>query len=142
MNPSVSGTFAANKKLALKHALSGQELTTDLTPSQGGGGKSFSPTDLLAASVVSCMGTLGGIAAEREGVDLKGAKVEVEKRIDYQDAASGANPRIQGFQVTFHLPKSMNDKQRKTFEAAVHRCPVTHALKSEVEVSAHFLFDI
>jgi uncharacterized OsmC-like protein len=138
----VSGAYVANKSITLQHDLSGQEITTDLAPAQGGGGKSFSPTDLLATALGSCMATLGGIAAEREGLSLAGSRIEVEKRVDYQDVAGGATPKIQGFVVTFRLPKSLTERQRQAIERGVATCPVTHALRPEVEVTTHYAYDL
>jgi putative redox protein len=138
----INGTYVGNKNIRLVHDLSGIELTTDLAPELGGKGISFSPTDLLAGAIGSCMATLAGIVAERDGIRFTGGTVSVQKKVDYHDAAAGANPKIEGFSIAFHLPKSLTENERRKLEAAAHSCPVKKALKPEVEVATEFIYDL
>ena len=60
---------------------SGAKIETDAPKDNMGKGQAFSPTDLFAASLATCMLTLMGIASRKLGVELKGATAEVEKEM-------------------------------------------------------------
>ena len=80
-------TYLGDLRTAITHEPSGTVIETDAPIDNHGRGERFSPTDLVAASLGSCMLTIMGIVAKREGLDLSGTKVQVE---------SGANVEIKG----------------------------------------------
>src|SRR5579863_7616863 len=80
------------------HLKSGQTITTDAPIDNQGKGEAFSPTDLVCAALTSCMMTIMGQVASREGVNLKGLKTDVVKIMS-------ANPRkIAEIKITFNHP--------------------------------------
>ena len=80
-----------------KHLKSGNEIFTDAPVDNHGKGEAFSPTDLTAASLGSCILTIMGIAAERRGMDLKGTRSEITKIM-------GQNPRrINKVKIQIHF---------------------------------------
>src|SRR5882672_11825624 len=80
------------------HLKSGQSVTTDAPTDNQGKGEAFSPTDLVSAALSSCMMTIMGQVATREGIDMKGLKTEIVKIMT-------ASPRkIAEIKVTFSHP--------------------------------------
>src|SRR5258708_22894937 len=63
------------------HTPSGSRLSTDAPVDNGGKGSGFSPTDLVATALGTCMVTVKGMFAERHGIDLTGTKVRVAKEM-------------------------------------------------------------
>jgi uncharacterized OsmC-like protein len=102
---------------------------TDAPADNLGKGESFSPTDLLAASLASCIATTLAIYAMKKGWDLKGMKVEVEKEME-------ATPqrRIGRLPITLYLPQSMSKEEMLLVERVAKTCPVHKALAAEIEI--------
>src|ERR1035437_4563081 len=83
------------------HLQSGSVIQTDAPVDNKGKGERFSPTDLVATALGSCMTTIMGIKAQDMEVDLRGMKIEVTKIMK-------ADPRrIAGIHLTFHFPSSL-----------------------------------
>ena len=67
------------------HGPSGRKLTTDAPVDNHGKGESFSPTDLVATALASCISTIMGIyAARHEDLDLTGLEVKIEKHMSVE----------------------------------------------------------
>jgi putative redox protein len=115
------------------HTLSGTELQTDAPLDNAGKGESFSPTDLVAAALGTCMATTMGILAKRHEVDMSGAKVTVQKEMV-------ADPlrRIGRLEVAIEMSLPENHPQRKALEQAALTCPVRQSLASNVEIPVTF----
>ena len=108
-----------------KHLQSGNELITDAPIDNHGKGEAFSPTDLVATALASCILTIMGIVAERRNIDLKGTTSEVTK-------VMGENPRrIAEIHVNIYFKTNISDKDRKVLEKAAHSCPVHQSLHDE-----------
>ena len=71
--------YLGNLRTQAKHLKSGNLIVTDAPTDNNGRGEAFSPTDLVSAALSSCMITIMGMVAEREGVDLKGLTSDVVK---------------------------------------------------------------
>lgn len=110
------------------HLKSGNRIITDAPTDNHGKGEAFSPTDLVATALGSCMTTIMGIAADSHDIDIKGTTVDVEKIM-------ASDPRrIGSVRLTITMPeKGYTDKQRKILTAAAHGCPVGKTLKDGVE---------
>jgi uncharacterized OsmC-like protein len=106
---------------------------TDAPVDNGGKGESFSPTDLVAAALGSCMLTIIGIVGERKNIDLRGLKVEVVKEM----AAVGER-RIGKLITVIELPLPENHPDRAALERAALTCPVHHSLHPEIEKPVEF----
>ena len=78
--------YKGNLRTESVHLKSGQKLITDAPIDYKGKGEAFSPTDLTASALGSCMLTIIGITAERRDIDISGARAEIEK-------VMGTNPR-------------------------------------------------
>ena len=110
-----------------KHLKSGNEIFTDAPVDNHGKGEAFSPTDLTAASLGSCILTIMGIAAESRGMDLKGTRSEITK-------VMGQNPRrINKVKIQIHFKNNYSKIERKILETAAHACPVHQSLHVDLE---------
>ncbi len=124
----ISGVYVGDEQVELTHGMSGGKLRTDLPPDNGGRGRTFSPTDLTAASVVSCVLTIMAKLAHREGIKFEGASIEVEKRMT-------ENPRrISALTGVIKLPPGIDAKQREKLLACVKACPVSRSLHPEIKL--------
>lgn len=115
------------------HKPSGMSLETDAPTDNQGRGERFSPTDLLATALGSCMLTIMGIVANREQIDLAGATVNVQKEM------TATPPRkVAKLTVTFDLPGGLTDAQRQKLKNAAHTCPVHRSLHPDVQIVTVF----
>ena len=102
---------------------------TDAPVDNNGRGRSFSPTDLLATALGSCMATIMGIVAERKGMDLKGMTITVGKHM-----SEGQPRRVARLDVRIKMPLPEKHPDRKVFESAALSCPVHQSIHEEIEV--------
>jgi putative redox protein len=115
------------------HGPSGSLLLTDAPTDNQGRGETFSPTDLIATSLATCLLTIMGIVAERHGWSLEGAQARVEKRM-----SSDAPRRISALEVWIELPPTLDEKQRRTLQRAAETCPVKLSLSGAVPMTLHW----
>jgi putative redox protein len=116
-----------------RHEASGSELLSDAPLDNQGRGEAFSPTDLVATALSSCILTIMGIVAERHGIDLDGCSARVEKTM----TASGER-RIAKLEVWISLPAGLAEKQRRMLIAAGEGCPVKRSLEGAVPMALHW----
>jgi putative redox protein len=115
------------------HGPSGAELNTDAPKDNQGRGESFSPTDLVATALGTCMLTIMGIASRTQGIDISGATATVEKEM------TAMPPRkIQRLAVKIHVPHSLSAADKEKLERAAHTCPVHRSLHPDVEIPIQF----
>ncbi len=116
-----------------EHAPSGSQLITDAPVDNQGKGEAFSPTDLVATALATCLLTVMGIVAEREGMALEGARVRVEKGM-----TSHGERRIALLEAWIDLPTGLDDGQRDVLIRAGERCPVKVSLEGCVPMRLHW----
>jgi putative redox protein len=114
------------------HGPSGSQLQTDAPKDNEGLGRYFSPTDLVATALGSCMLTIMGIVARRHDLDIRGATAHVEKSMSQTPRRIGKLP------VTLRIPGTYTDKQRRILEQAAASCPVHHSLHPEIDATIRF----
>ena len=117
------------------HGPSGKILSTDAPKDNQGRGESFSPTDLVAAALGSCILTTMGIIALRHAIDLKGSKVTVVKEM-----TSEGPRRIKKLEATVTLPDRLNAEERSLLERTALSCPVHKSLPADIELPIYFLY--
>jgi putative redox protein len=115
------------------HGPSGTELSTDAPKDNQGRGESFSPTDLVATALGSCMLTVMGIMARTLEIDITGATASVEKEM-----TSVAPRRIERLTVKIHVPQAMGAEDKLKLERAAHTCPVHKSLHPDVQMPIEF----
>ncbi len=124
----ITGSYTGGLKTELVHELSGTKLNTAAPLDNKGDGSSFSPTDLCAASLASCMVTTMAIVGERDGIDLKETTFSVTKEMNQSPR------RIGTIAVVITLPKGLSADQVTKLERAARACPVHHSLHPDVKV--------
>jgi putative redox protein len=115
------------------HTPSGTTLTTDAPKDNQGRGESFSPTDLVATALGSCMLTVMGIMARTLSLDISGATATVDKEM-----TSAAPRRIERLTVHIHIPQKLSDEDKVKLERAAHTCPVHKSLHPDVQMPIDF----
>lgn len=126
--------YDGNLRTVCTHERSGTSIETDAPTDNQGKGERFSPSDLLATALGSCMLTIMGIKARDMQIDITGIKIDVEKIMK-------SDPRrIGGINLTFHIPEGLqlNQKQQTILENAAHTCPVFYSIHPDIEVSTTF----
>ena len=110
------------------HLRSGVRIITDAPPDNQGKGESFSPTDLLATSLGSCMLTIMGIAGRTHGINIDGTKIKVAKIM-------ASNPRrVAEVHIVFDMPHlSYTEKEKSILENAARTCPVALSLHPDIK---------
>jgi len=117
------------------HGPSGQVLTTDAPVDNKGRGESFSPTDLLATSLASCMATIMGIQADTLGLDIAGMKIHVEKIM-----ATEGPRRVAKLPVRIEMPIPHDDKTAIVMQRAAALCPVHQSIHPDIEVPIEWVW--
>jgi putative redox protein len=132
---SISLTYLGDLRCEAVHGPSGVRLTTDAPVDNQGKGESFSPTDLMATAYGTCMSTIMGIVAKRDGIALGRFTAAIEKHM------TAAPPRrIAKLELRFALPASLSAAERSKLEAAARACPVALSTSAEVQVVVTFSY--
>ncbi|HMM11821.1 MAG TPA: OsmC family protein [Bacteroidales bacterium] len=127
--------YTGDLRTVMTHIRSGSEVVTDAPVDNKGRGAHFSPTDLVASALASCMLTIMGISAREHGFNIEGARAEVKK-------VMGSGPRkIAEIHIDLYFPSNnYTDKQKKLLDLASKTCPVALSLHPELKqmISLHF----
>ncbi len=126
--------YEGNLRTVCTHLKSGTLVETDAPLDNQGLAERFSPSDLVATALGSCMLTIMGIKARDMDIDIKGIKIEVEKIM-------AADPRrIAGINLTFHCPAELEltDKEKIILERAAYTCPVAYSIHPDIKVNTIF----
>ena len=117
-----------------EHLRSGKTIITDAPIDNQGKGEAFSPTDLVATALASCMMTIMGIVAERDGIKLEGTIAEVEKIM-------AKNPRRIGeIKIKIKFSQKLNRDEREKLERAAKTCPVSGSLNENLKETFEFIY--
>lgn len=108
---------------------------TDAPPDNQGKGEFFSPTDLLAASLGSCMATLMGIASRTHQINIDGTELRITKIM-------ASNPRrVAEVQIDFDMPDiQYSEKEKAILVNAAKTCPVALSLHPDLKQTIQFLW--
>lgn len=116
-------------RCAAVHPASGARLTTDIGRAYGGGGSSFSSTDLVAVALATCIGSSLAPIALREGIPLDSIRITAGKEL-------GTNPkRIARLTVAIDLPPGLSEAQRSKLGNAARTCTVHRTLHDCIEMA-------
>lgn len=110
------------------HTPSKTQLATDAPVDNQGRGESFSPTDLIATSLGTCMLTTMGIVARTLDFDMTGSTVTVDKEM-----SSTAPRKINRLTVSIRIPRTTSSENRQRLENAAHTCPVKRSIHPDIE---------
>ena len=115
------------------HGPSGDVMATDAPVDNHGRGEAFSPTDLVGTALGTCMLTVMGIAAQKKGVELKGATARVQKEMSKEPPR-----RVAHLVVEIVVPLPEDHAERAFLEGAANGCPVHHSLHPDVVVDTTY----
>lgn len=115
------------------HGPSGRTLETDAPVDNQGRGESFSPTDLVATALGTCMATIMGIVADRNGWNIEGTRIRIAKEMTPEGPR-----RIQRLGVVIDAPSGLDAAARRTLEDAAHTCPVRLSILPAIDVPVEF----
>jgi len=117
------------------HAPSRSSILTDAPVDNQGRGEAFSPTDLVATALGTCMITIMAMAARKDSIRLGGTRVRVEKHM-----STDPPRRIAKLVVEFTLAPGIPPERRHVLERAAHTCPVFKSLHPDIEVQLSFTY--
>jgi len=124
--------YEGDLRTTCTHLRSGSYFETDAPVDNNGKGERFSPTDLMATSLATCMVTVMGIKARTMGFDLNGLKIDVEKIMKPDPR------RVGGINLSFHIPdalKNVDDKTKTILKHTGNTCPVQQSIHPDIEVN-------
>lgn len=127
--------YKGELRTEMTHVRSGSIITTDAPPDNKGRGEFFSPTDLVASALGSCIFTIMGIAAREHGFSIDGATCAVTKIMTDKPRKIG-EIKIE-FDFTMH---EFTDKQKKILDYCVKTCPVSLSLNESVFQNVRLIF--
>ena len=123
-------TYQGHLWVDASHQPSGETLTTDAPKDNHGKGEKFSPTDLVATALGTCMLTLMGITAKEKNISIDGATATVQKHMS-QDAPR----RISILDVAIHVPQVLDERELKILRHAAETCPVAQSINDAIVVN-------
>jgi len=128
----IDATYDGNLRCTATHEPSGAKLITDAPVDNMGKGESFSPTDLLATSMLTCVMTIVAIRADSREIDVSGMTGSVEKTM-------AANPRrVAKLEVVVNLPSGISMDDRAWLITEGCNCPVCVSVSESMEVDVTF----
>jgi len=126
--------YEGDLRTVAHHNASETIIETDAPVDNQGKGEKFSPTDLVATALGSCMMTIMGQKARDMKIDLKGTRIDIQKFMK-------ADPRrVSGISLTFHLPEelSLSGKDKTILQRAAETCPVIYSINPDIDVQINF----
>jgi len=135
MQQTIQTIYTGELRTKATHVRSGNKIITDAPPDNKGKGEYFSPTDLLATSLGSCMITIMGIAAREHGFNIDGTTAKIWKIME-------SHPRRVGeVKIELVFPKNnYSEKEKKIIERSAFTCPVYLSLHPDLKKTISFNF--
>ena len=126
--------YQNNLRTETEHIASGEKIITDAPVDNNGKGEAFSPTDLVATALGSCMITIMAISANKYDIDMSGTNASVKKIM-------GSDPRrISEISIDINMNKNIEEKDRKRLERSALTCPVHKSLHPDLEKKISFIY--
>ena len=125
--------YVGELRCTSRHDPSASLLETDAPTDNQGKGERFSPTDLVATALATCILTIMGIVAQRHGWSLEGTSARVEKTM-----TSGGVRKIAQLEVWITLPEHLDGEAQGILQQAGEGCPVKRSLEGAVPMLLHW----
>lgn len=129
----ITTKYEGQLRCVATHGPSGSNLTTDAPRDNMGKGEAFSPTDLVATALGTCVLTTMGIVAQRHGLDITGATATVTKEM-----VTSPLRRIGRLNTIIRMPRALSPEDQQRLENAAHTCPVHKSLHADVDAPITF----
>ena len=127
-------TYTKDLRTQCNHLQSGDKITTDAPVENHGSGEAFSPTDLAATALGSCLLTIMGIAAKTH-------RINIDKSIARVTKIMSTKPRRIGKIITeIDIPHKLSTKEQSILTQAAKGCPVHHSLHPDIEKEININF--
>lgn len=128
--------YKGDLRTEMTHLQSGTIVETDAPVDNNGKGERFSPTDLVATALGSCMLTIMGIAGNTHNIKIEETEVEITKIMT-------SAPRKIGeiiIKLSVKGQDSFSDKEKSILENAAMTCPVYLTLHEDVKKTVEFVW--
>jgi len=135
MSMKISCDYLGDLRVRAVHSSSGAEIITDAPIDNQGQGRSFSPTDLAAASMATCMITIIGIQAKSIPLDVTGLKVEIEKHMTKTPPR-----RIAQLDIKMMMPAGIPEELRPRLIRAAEACPVKQSFRDDTVINLQWFW--
>jgi putative redox protein len=133
----MDANYLGNLRCSARHKDSGAELLTDAPRDNQGLGSSFSPTDLLATALLTCMQTVMGITARGRGWDISNLSGSVRKEMSKEGPR-----RVARLMIDLYIPGEWSPQDRAVLEQSARSCPVAQSLSPEIEQAVTFSYGL
>ena len=133
--PTIKTVYQGNLRTEATHLQSGTAILTDAPTDNNGKGEAFSPTDLVASALGSCMMTIMGMVAQRNDIDLQNSEMQITKVMSAE-----APRRIARIEINcrMHTKSALSDDNKTKLIRAAHTCPVALSLHPDIEQGVGF----
>ena len=129
----VKCSYLGNLNCETIHLQSGSLIRTDAPLDHYGNGESFSPTDLLATSLGTCLLTIMAIKAKSKGFDLDGIYLNIEKLM-----TQNSERKIKELIIDIFIPDTTPIENINFLKKASEDCPVTRNLSQEIDIKINW----
>jgi uncharacterized OsmC-like protein len=130
--PTSKVTYQGNLRTQAIHLQSNNQIITDAPIDNHGKGEAFSPTDLLATSLASCMLTIVGIKARDMDIDIAGTTAEVTK------VMAAAPRRVSEIHIIVIFNRELDDRTQTIFYNTALTCPVAKSIHPDITQNVIF----
>ncbi|MES2621315.1 MAG: OsmC family protein [Bacteroidota bacterium] len=125
--------YLGNLRTQMTHLYSGTEILSDAPLDNQGLAQAFSPTDMMATSLGSCMMTVMGIKARDMNLDLKGTEIEITKVME------NSPRRVSEIHAILKFPENnFSDKEKAILENTARTCPVAKSIHPDIKQEIKF----
>jgi len=138
MSVEITAVYSGSLRCSATHGPSGAVVATDAPADNGGSGAEFSPTDLVATALGTCVLTTMGLVAQRHDLDLSGMRVKVIKEMAQRPVRRIASLRTEIWVPAAAVPEQSS---RDRLEAAAGKCPVHASLHPEIDAPLVFHYE-
>ncbi len=129
----ITCSYLGDLKCEAKHLQSGNLITTDAPIDHCGKGENFSPTDLLATSLGSCLLTIMSIKARSNGWELKNIYLDIEKIM-----TKNKERKIAQLKIDIYIPDNLSKEKIDFIKNASEDCPVTRNLSESLDIKINW----
>lgn len=133
--PTIQSKYLGDLRTEATHVQSGTTIITDAPLDNQGKGEAFSPTDLVAAALGSCLMTIMGIVARRDEIDLRGTEFAITKVMSQELPRKIVKIEIL---LTALSDRELSDSEKAKLERAARTCPVALSLHPDIEQAIEF----
>ena len=129
-------SYEGNLSTQIEHLDSGEKILTDAPKDNQGLGRTFSPTDLVASSLASCMITIIGIAKNTHNISIDKMSAKVSKIM-----SKNSPRRISEINLSIFITGKLDGKSKIIIERAAHTCPVHNSLHPDITIGLDFVYN-